>query len=544
LSIRQSLSFLTGYLIFFHLLIQPLPAGDFSADSIRKHLEILGSDAMQGRGTGTDGTRRASDYIAACLKNYGVQFPPGQQEYFQYIPMHGSFPLSTTRFTLIRPDTQIQLNLGRDYLMQSPAADVFIQNPASLVFVGYGIIAPEFDYNDYATVDVEDRIVVFIAGEPVSEDPDYFDGLRPTIYSDAETKRRIAASRGAKGSILIPVNTEGAVYSWSKVAREFAFEDIRLAYTINTHLNLVINPDLTSILFPDGENIFQMHEEGSIRSFVLDAAMTFDANSVFRDFRDRNVVGFARGSDPALNDTYLILSAHYDHLGIGPPVSGDSIYNGVIDNASGTAALLEICRIVLQSPVKPRRSMLFIFTTAEEKGLLGSIYYTENPLVPLYRTIANINIDGLSVFDEFNDVIAVGSEQSSLSEDLEDFLETRNLKLSALPEIFFDESESFTRSDQFAFAKAGIPSVLLVEGLDKRHMSFPASVEQMLNWNLHIYHSPFDDLDQNLNYNAAVQHTELIYGFALYLANSDRSPQWKRGAPFYTTRLRSIAEKK
>jgi Zn-dependent M28 family amino/carboxypeptidase len=272
--------------------------------------------------------------------------------------------------------------------------------------------------------------------------------------------------------------------------------------------------------------------------------VSFNGDFDERDFIGKNIIGMIEGKDKNLKDSYLLISAHYDHLGIGPPVKGDSIYNGVMDNSLGVAALLEISRLYTKSQYRPNRSIIFLFVTGEEKGLLGSKYYVDHPSRPLYKTIANINIDGLSAFDEIKDIIGIGSELSSLENDLMLIAKSSGLEVATIPKDYFYESESVTRSDQYSFMLAGIPSILLTEGLNYKNTTYERGLDRLIQWTKLVYHTPFDDLNQNINFNAARQHTQFIFDFSFQLANNDDPPQWKPGSPYINARLQSIAEKR
>lgn len=517
-------------------------------DNIIKHTYFLGSDRLEGRGTGTEGENSAAEYISHLMHEYGL-IPIGERiSYFQNIPMHGSVPLPTSRFILYDGDTQNELTLDTDYQLYKSGAETFIPDPIPLVFAGYGIIAPEYDYNDYQSIDVQGKVVVFLSGEPYSEDPNFFNGKRPTEYSAPEIKQRIALSRGARGNIMIPVRGEKDWTNWEHWIKEFAFEHVTLAYTVSSHMSALLNPGIADLIFNDSEFLFSdiinMHEKGIISSFDLNTSVSFEGEFEERDFIARNIVASVPGTDSELQDTYLIVSAHYDHLGIGPAVKNDSIYNGVLDNALGVASLIEIARLFSDLDPAPLRTTVFMFLTGEEKGLLGSTYYTDHPIIPLHKTIANINIDGISAFDLFNDVIGIGSEYSTLEEDLIEVLDSLGLGFSKLPGEYFYESENINRSDHFAFMKAGIPSVLVTEGLHYKNTPYDQGVQRMINWNKNIYHSPFDDLNQPLNFDAVQQHAELIFEFAWFMANKTLAPEWKSGSTFINARLRTIAEKR
>lgn len=517
-------------------------------ENIREHTYQLGSDRYQGRGTGTEGESEAAKYITNFLYEYGILPIGDRMSYYQNIPMHGSYPQKSSRFILQVNNSDQLLKLGEDYLLYKTGAETYIPNPIPLVFVGYGIIAPEFDYNDYLSVDVQGKVVVFLSGEPYSEDELFFKGTRPTIYSYPDAKQRIAISRGARGSIMIPVSEVGSRSYWEHWVKEFAFEHVTLAYTVSSHMSALINPAITNNIFSGSQYLFDdvlaMHNEGILSSFELRSRISFDGEFDERDFIGRNLIGMVEGRDNDLKDTYIILSAHYDHLGIGPEVKGDSIYNGVMDNALGVAALLEITRVFAELESKPKRSIIFLFLTGEEKGLLGSKYYIDHPSRPLYKTIANINIDGLAAFDEFKDIIGVGTELSSLENDLMNVAQSFGLEVSSIPEDYFYESESISRSDQFSFMKAGIPSILLTEGLNYKNTTYQQGLDRLIQWTETVYHTPFDDLNQNLNFDAAQQHTRLIFKFSLLLANKTDPPQWNPGSPYINARLQSIAEKR
>ncbi len=518
-----------------------------SAELLKKHVFVLGSDSMRGRGTGQIGEKLAAEYISQQLKIYGL-IPPGEQKsYFQNIPKHSSTPLANSELKFFSESGDFVFQLERDYLLYKTGAQTFIPQPAPLAFVGYGIIAPEFDYNDYQALNVEGKIVVFLSGEPSSDDTSYFAGADPTIYSYPEAKQRLAISRGARGSILIPSLRDEQGRNWQHWIHSFAFEDVTLAYSVSANLSIVMNPNAATRLFygsaVDLNEIFALEKQGAIHSFDLAGKISFHGNFVERDFLSSNVLGLLPGKTLAPNDSYLIISAHYDHLGIGRAVAGDSIYNGVFDNAVGVAALLEIARIFVHEKSPPLHSVLFFFSTGEEKGLLGTTYYTDHPIVPLYKTMANVNIDGLSMFDRFKDIVGVGAELSTLGNELKVVAKEMNLKVSPLPSCFI-ASESFARSDQIAFAKVGIPAILIAEGLEHENLTREQALLKMLNWMDKIYHSPFDDLTQPMNFEAAWQHCQFIYKFCHHLANLPTFPEWKSGTCYINARLQTIAEKR
>ena len=520
-----------------------------SMDSLKNHMAILGHDSMEGRATGTPGEDKAASYLVKQLTKYNIQ-PAGDQagSYFQYIPMHGSTPLPDSRLRFYTSEERsFDFELGYDYLLYKSGAQTYVPTPVELIFVGYGIHAPEYDYNDYQNVDVRGKIVVFLEGEPVSEDSTYFAGEKSSIYSLPESKQRIALSRGALGSCLIPEIQEDTTRHWEKLKRDFAFEDVTLAYAASGHLSVLLHPKAASHLFHQAdhslEEVFALARQHKILSFPLHLSLSFTGEFIERDFSAKNVIGLIRGSGDEQEKGYLLISAHYDHLGIGPAVLEDSIYNGVSDNASGVAAALEIGRILAKHRSQLKRSVILLFTTGEEKGLLGARFYVDHPIFPLYKTMANINIDGLAMFDTFRDVVAIGSKLSSLHELVITALNESPYTYSSTPEII-EKSESFSRSDQIAFAHGGIPSMLIMEGFHWDNYTPDQATEKFQNWMNYLYHSPFDDIHQPLNYFAALNHSQIILWIAYQLSTQQEVPEWKSAVKYRIIRLQTIAEKR
>ncbi len=515
-----------------------------SANNIQHHLEILANDSLEGRAVGTRGAEIAANYISNSFSNLKLKSITKDRSYFQNIPMHGSNPLSNSELVFILDKDTMHLSFAEDYYLYRSGQQTFMPVFLPIVFVGYGIVALEFDYNDYQSVDVEGKIVVYLDGEPISDDEEFFDGPLPTIYSNAESKRRIAFARGCAGTIQIATES---YENWGDVKNDFQFEDVTLAYSVSGNLNILLNLQEADKLFFGSEysinDVIEMHNRQSIKSFDLKTKMRFRGVFKERDFISSNVIGMIEGSDPELKNTYLIISAHYDHLGIGESVKGDSIYNGALDNALGVSALLELAKSFSSLESKPKRSIIFIATTGEEKGLLGSIYYTDNPLVPLHKTIANVNIDGIAMFRDFSSIVGIGMEYSTLDQFLNNTTNNYNLELQNIPPQF-RQVGAFNNSDQLAFAKAGIPSIIILEGSKNTSKSEEEVVEAFIDYYINRYHSPADDLNQNIDYKAAEKHTKVLFDFCYQLANSKTVPEWKSGSPFINARLQSIAEEK
>jgi hypothetical protein len=518
----------------------------FSEYNLRSHLHFLGNDLFEGRGTGTRGGNLAAKYIAFELSNMGIAPFGDNGTYYQNIPLHGSTPLPSSELRILFEEGDTLLSMYEDYIMIKSMEKSFLPTASEMVFAGYGIVAPEYDYNDYQSIDVKDKIVVVFDGEPESNDPDYFKGKANSIYAVPESKIRIASARGAKGTIIIP-NIDKPGYAWETIVRQYSFEDVTLSYSVNTNLAIFINPESAHLLF---RNSAYETADFTSRDFVssagstpLSSSLEFRGVAKQRDFIAANVIGLKEGYDDDYKDRYIILSAHHDHLGIGPEVNGDAIYNGVLDNAIGVAGLLELTRFISEYDVRTRRSIIFIFLTGEEKGLLGSTYYTDHPVVPLFKTGANINIDGLAFIDVSPSAVGVGHKYSDIEKYLEEVLKEMDYSLEGVPDDF-NEWESFLRSDQMAFAKAGIPSVLIAEGTQYANIEYEEGLRRLIEYYQNIYHTPFDDLNQEINFDAALNHLQIIYSLAYKLANIEDDINWKSGSPFINARLRSIAEKK
>ncbi|MCG8605977.1 M28 family peptidase, partial [bacterium] len=326
---------------------------------------------------------------------------------------------------------------------------------------------------------------------------------------------------------------------------QFRSEDVELPYSVSDNLNILIKHESARLLFKEARynlaDVIRFDENGIMRSFPLETKASFSGQFKERDFIASNVAALLPGEDPLLLDSFLLLAAHYDHLGMAPGAFPDSVYNGVVDNALGVSAVLEIAYMLASISPKPRRSILFLFLTGEEKGLLGSRFYCDQPLVPLHQTIAVINVDGIAIIDEFGSITGVGSELSTLESVLAEVARESGLTVSPVPEIF-SLRDPLTSSDHYSFLQAGIPSVLIMEGFDYKHLSRIEGIRRFIKWGETVYHTPTDDLKQPINYDAVMQHIQIIGSLALKLSNTFTGPEWLPGSKFIRARLRSLAE--
>ena len=524
-------------------------------EELRRHVEALGSEIMAGRGTGQEGGRRAAAYLASELEALigehgggatGLQ-PAGSDGLRQPVPIHGATVLAATRLELVAPDGSSRaLRLGHDYVLADTLPLVLAQ-PVEMVFVGYGISAPDQDYNDYRDVDVSGRVVVFLEGEPASEDPQFLDGERLSEHAAPERKFLTALGYGARGAVLIPSPLDGFASDWERVQRAYAGEQLTLASRLVHRFNLWMRLEAASLLFEGAERSFeellQGVSEGRVSSFPLRTRLRFESAMRERDFTADNLVVRLPGRDPLLRAQHVVISAHYDGLGVRPAAGAGSepvVHPGVVDNASGTAALLELVRRFSAGPA-PARSLIFLFLTGEEHGRLGSRHWVDHAGVPVRDLVANVNIDGLSVLDTTDEWVGIGADLSTLGELLRESLHRQDLRLGRMP-FGLATRQPFTASDQLSFAEAGVPSILVMEGLGFRTLRGDVGWRRFVEWGRTRYHSPRDDLDQPLRWDAMAQHVEVLERFVRHVADSPQEPRWLPHTPWLAERLRTLAE--
>lgn len=512
------------------------------AQEIRRHTFFLGSDACEGRAPGSLGSRRAAAYIAGELQKAGVPPVGDLGGYFQEVPMHGSLPLPASEFLLVSPAGTRSLRLGQDYVLHSAGHQTLLPQPVPVVFVGYGITAPEYDYNDYAGFDVRGRIVSVLDGEPPSNDDAFFAGKRPTVHATLESKRRNAIARGARGCLLIPDASGEHGATWSAWQGEYAFEHITLEYSVPDNFFAVLAPWAAEELFCGTvgglADVRRAERSHALKAMELRVAVRYRGRFTERDFLGNNVIGRIQGADPVLSTTAVVVAAHYDHLGVGPPIGNDRIYNGVVDNALGVATVLEVARVVAALPERPRRSLLFLFTDGEERGLLGASYYTHHPIVPLHRTVGMINVDGAAHTGFFTEVVGIGGELSTIGRNLASVAAAMGLSAAQPPDGSV-RPDLFRRSDQAAFAEAGVPAILVSDGLGADGRAREEVAREMSRWGQETYHSPFDDLTQPLNFEATRRYAMVLLALVLDVANDPVEPAWNGESPYALVQLQN-----
>lgn len=513
---------------------------NYSIDTlqIQKHLEYLASDLFEGRAPGSLGSYLSAKYLGFYFDKYNLN-PIGEDDtYYQNIAMHTT-NITNQSVSLIQNDKEISLFKEKDFKIFKFDKKNYIPQNADLVFCGYGIVAPEFDYDDYYNLNVKNKIVVIFDDEPYSISNDYFDGLKKSKYSNLESKHRIAMSKGALGIVVIDNFCAFDELNWNRINKDYSFNFINNSNKVNDNLGLYINFDVAEKIFKfENKSINDLcddHINGKIQSFELNTKIKINCNISSKDFISQNIIGEIRGGNSAENEEYIIISAHYDHLGIGKSINGDSIYNGTTDNALGVAVLLEIAKYFSINKTN-KKSLIFLLTTGEEFGLLGSQYYTQYPLRPLKSTIANVNLDGIAFFDEFREVVVLGNDYTNISEITTKVLDKNKVKLGEIPNNFQKE-EAFGLSDHYSFAKIGIPSFLIIEGINYKNKSYNEGLNFLENYSSNIYHTPFDDDKIKINYKSVIQHSEIIIDFLTEISNTDDKIEFISGSPFRNSYL-------
>lgn len=524
-------------LVWIGLIYSPVPAQLIplaSIDSIKTHINYLGSDMLQGRATGSDGLKEAAGYISNSMNKYRLHANGQNNRWYQKVPMHGTRPLSISTLQVHYNNENKYLLYEKDFILIKSGSEAFPPGLLPIVFVGYGISAPSFEYDDYNNIDVNGKIVVFLNGEPPSNDLEYFASEEKTIFSLYESKIRIAIAKGAAGSILIYDEPHEGNKSWEKKKSEYSFEEVTLPNRVTGHLAIMLNPKNAELFFKGtGHNykeLIKQRDKNILSSFPLKVSAAFNASFKSREFKSQNILASIKGRDSLLSNEYLIIGAHYDHLGIGSKVSGDSIYNGVLDNATGVAVVMELARIFSSADFQPKRSILFAFFTGEESGLLGSYYYTLHPQVVINKTIAMVNIDGLSTMGNFKSIIPVGGNYSDLGIILSEVANEYGISIEQLNTVGY--GESFFKSDQLSFARAGIPSIQVIEGYEYPFISKEEALARTRLWFKKIYHSPFDDMDQDIDFKSIARYTNFMVVFCNRILNMERKPQWYQDSPY------------
>jgi hypothetical protein len=487
------------------------------------HVEALASDEMRGREAGTPEHRKAAEYVAAQFRAAGLQ-PAGTDGFFQPVAFKvRRYIEASSRLELVRGETREPVALGAEAVF-SMRIDPAPRVDAPLVFVGYGLTIPETKHDDLAGIDLRGKAAVFFGGGPENTP-----GPLLAHYQSRRERWEALKRAGAIGAVAIR-NPRGEDLPWerSSLARfipAMELTDPELVDAPGQQLSVAFNTDPAARLFEgtgrDFKELLAAAVEGRpLPQFALPAAVHAELAFGTDTRESDNVVGVLPGSDPALAKEYVVLSAHLDHLGVGEPIGGDAVYNGAMDNASGIATLIETARVLASAKPRPRRSIVFLAATAEEKGLLGSRHYAAHPTVPEDAIVADVNVDMFSPLFPFKRVIANGADESDLGDDLRRVAESMKIDVAPDPE---PERNGFVRSDQYSFIRRGIPALTLRVGYQK------GSPEQEIvgRWRKERYHAPSDDLVQPVDWQSAADFNRLYTAVVVEIANRPERPRWR-----------------
>jgi Zn-dependent M28 family amino/carboxypeptidase len=501
---------------------------NFDGRSWWEHVKVLAADDMEGRETGSEGLRKAAAYIVEQLKKDGLQ-PAGVNGFYQPVKLVSrQIDESASSLTLVRKGAKEPLALGQDAFF-STRAPLAPEVDAPMVFVGYGLRVPEKNYNDYAGLDLKGKIAVLISGSPA----DMPSALASHYQSTAERYKALLEA-GVVGLISIQ-NPASMDIPWSRMtlARKrpsMALADPELDDTRGMGLLVIFNPAQADKLFQDsghsfGELAALAKDRQPLPRFPLAANLHAQAKVIQKDVESANVVARLPGSDPNLRDQYVVLSSHMDHLGIGEPINGDNLYNGAMDNASGCALNLDIANFLHRADVKVARSVLFVFVTAEEMGLLGSKYFASHPTVPKNSMVADINTDMFLPIFPLRILTVYGLAESTLGDIVQQVAESDGVQVQPDPEPL---RNIFIRSDQYSFIRQGIPSIAMKVGFT------PGSPEANIakKWLTERYHAPSDDLNQPVDLAAAGKFEDIVQALTVRVANDPRRPEWKSDSFF------------
>jgi Zn-dependent M28 family amino/carboxypeptidase len=506
---------------------QPAPA-HFDGKTWWGFVSVLADDKMEGRETGSAGLRKAEAYIVDQLKADGME-PAGSNGFYQPVKLESrQIVEKDSSLSLVQEGKFQTLTLGDDAVF-STRIDLAPWVAAPLVFAGYGLTVPEMNYDDLAGLDLKGKVAVVLAGSP-AEIP----GALSSHYQSAGERWKTLQKAGAVGIVTI-LNPASMDIPWSRISLNRAHPSMALVgqefdETAGEKLAVSFNPAKAEQLFAGSGHTFAeilavAKDRKQLPRFPLPVSINAKAKVEKKPVESANVIARLPGSDPKLKDEYVVLSAHIDHLGIGEPINGDRIYNGAMDNASGSALLLDVAASLKKSPETLKRSVLFVFVTGEEKGLLGSKYFTEHPTVKAGSMVANINTDMFLPIVPLKFLTILGLGESDLGQEASAVAESLGVKAQADPE---PQRNSFIRSDQYNFIRHGIPALAMKVGFET------GSPEQKIfkDWLTNRYHAPSDDLAQPVDLGAAAKFEEIVRALMVQVAGDAQRPLWKQDSFF------------
>ena len=503
-------------------------------DAIRAHMRFLSDSLLRGRAPGTPGYEVAARYVAAQLEAAGLHPAGVNGTWYQTVPLRKSvLDDGKSSLVLITKGGEQTLVPLKDYVQIGDLIKTDNGVEAPVVFAGFGVTAKEHDYDDYDGADVKGKIVVVMDGAPAK-----FPSTVRAYYSDSLVKQRNAVAHGAVGFFDVMTPEDQKRYAWDWIVPQVQMGSMewleKNGIPHNTFPELrggaLLSQSGAEKLFAGAgktlDQVFETARAGRPQSLALPVTARIHTVSSHTSADSPNIIGEVPGSDPALRNQYVVYTAHVDHLGICPPVNGDNVCHGALDNASGTASLLEIARGFASLPKAPRRSILFVFVTGEEMGLLGSDYFANFPTVPRSAIVADLNIDGApGLYYDMKDVIVLGMEHSSLEQQVQSAAKRIGYSLSPDP---MPEENFFIRSDQYSFVLQGIPAVDVTDGIQSIDPKIDG-LKLQKEWMVTKYHTPLDNMDQALDYSSGAKAAGVNFLVGYDLAQQDATPTWNNG---------------
>jgi Zn-dependent M28 family amino/carboxypeptidase len=509
-----------------------------SENALRAHIKFLSDDRLEGRGTGARGGETAALYVAEQFEAMGLKGAGAKGSFWQPVSLVGVKADPKTELRINGANSAEAFKFADDFVAFTGAQTERVSVNTDLVFVGYGIDAPAQKWNDYKgpAEDYRGKILVMLVNDPpaTTTEPDLFGGRRLTYYGRWTYKFEEAARRGAVGALLLHTN-ESAGYPWSVVRTSngsWRFDIARTSDDKTPFLKIrswMTDDAARRMMQLAGQNLDELRKQAASRDFKpvkLNLTGSIDLNSEVKRVEAPNVVAILPGHDPKLRDEYVVYSAHWDHFGIGAPdKNGDTIYNGALDNATGVASVLEIARVLASLPAaeRPRRSILFLITTGEEQGLIGSEWYSRHPVVPINKTAADINLDSMNILGPTHDFVPLGAERSSLKAIVDAIARERGFTISPDPR---PEQGSFYRSDHFPFAKVGVPSISLKEGDDYVGRPKGWGAKKFKEYNEAHYHQPSDEFRDDWDFRGMIQEAEFALAIGRRVADMNAMPRF------------------
>ncbi len=519
-----------------------------TAEDLKKDVEILSSDEFEGRSPASKGEELTIEFLKNEFQALGLK-PGNKDSFFQEVPLVKITSEPSRTLEISGPNVSKKFQYGDEFVSTTMqfVDEVSLEN-SEMIYVGYGIVAPEYGWNDYEGIDVKGKTVVIQVNDPgfATQDPDLFNGRAMTYYGRWTYKYEEAARQGAAGAFVIH-ETEPAAYGWDVVHNGWTGPQFLMESPDNNMSRCAVEGWITlqtaQAIFKEAGLDFNVLKTNAEQKGFSAINMGLKANLILSNTieysRSHNVIALLPGSERP--EELIIYTAHWDHFAPDPSLEGDQIFNGALDNATGTAALIELAEAFLKLETPPARSIAFMAVTAEEQGLLGSKYYAANPIYPLTNTVASINMDSLNIYGRMKDITVIGFGQSELDDYVMEEAAAQNRTVMPDPK---PERGSFYRSDHFPFAKQGVPALYTSMGIDHVEHGKEWTLAKRDEYNKNNYHKPSDEYNPNWDLSGAIEDLQLLFKIGYRLSMESSFPNWKEGSEFKAKRDADMAEKK